>query len=225
MIGLANIDGSPYLGVYSAVGNAVGVIPPGESKEIKDAYMDKLGLEHIIETTIGGSSVVGSLMVIKNSKAAVSGMIDESEKERLQDYFEVLTIDGKCDAIGNNMVIGRSGIIVNPDMSDNIIESIEEFFNLKVERSTIGKSKVVGSACTANSSGILLHPRATRLEKELVKKHLGYEEVYVGTANYGVPFVGACMVANDNGVLVGENTTGIELNRIEDALLYSPLSH
>jgi hypothetical protein len=40
----------------------------------------------------------------------------------------------------------------------------------------------------------------------------------VGTVNNGTQLVGACAVANSNGVMVGLNTTGPELARIEEAL-------
>ena len=40
----------------------------------------------------------------------------------------------------------------------------------------------------------------------------------VGTVGYGSPFVGAGIVVTDNGAIVSPDTTGPELNRIEDAL-------
>jgi translation initiation factor 6 len=39
----------------------------------------------------------------------------------------------------------------------------------------------------------------------------------VGTVNNGTQLVGACAVANSKGVMVGLNTTGPELARIEEA--------
>ena len=40
----------------------------------------------------------------------------------------------------------------------------------------------------------------------------------VGTVCFGSPEVGSGCVANDSFALVGDGTTGPELNRIEDAL-------
>lgn len=42
--------------------------------------------------------------------------------------------------------------------------------------------------------------------------------VSIGTVNHGVPYVGAGMVANGKGAIMGSKTTGIEMGRIEDAL-------
>ena len=40
----------------------------------------------------------------------------------------------------------------------------------------------------------------------------------IGTANFGSPLVGAAVVCNANGGLVGTKTTGVEMHRIEDVL-------
>ena len=40
----------------------------------------------------------------------------------------------------------------------------------------------------------------------------------VGTVAFGSPYVGAGICASNNGALAGRDTTGPELNRIEDAL-------
>jgi translation initiation factor 6 len=42
--------------------------------------------------------------------------------------------------------------------------------------------------------------------------------VMITTANYGAAQVGACMVANSHGAVVGSRTTPIELGRIEEGL-------
>ncbi len=42
----------------------------------------------------------------------------------------------------------------------------------------------------------------------------------IGTINYGGPLVGSGLLANAHGYVVGQETTGPELGRIEDALGY-----
>ena len=42
--------------------------------------------------------------------------------------------------------------------------------------------------------------------------------VDVGTVNLGSPLVGSGLLANSFGYLAGEESTGLELGRIEDAL-------
>jgi len=64
---------------------------------------------------------------------------------------------------------------------------------------------------------VLCHPQASESELETLEDHL---DVYadLGTINYGTPLLGSGLVANDESYLVGEDTTGPELGRIEDTL-------
>src|SRR3989442_3880997 len=52
---------------------------------------------------------------------------------------------------------------------------------------------------------------------EVVKSTLRVP-VVITTANYGAAQVGACMVANSHGAVVGSRTTPIELGRMEEGL-------
>jgi len=71
----------------------------------------------------------------------------------------------------------------------------------------------------ATNDGVLCHPKATEDELTLLDDHLGVH-ADVGTVNYGAPLVGSGLLANDHGYVVGEDTTGPELTRIEQTLDY-----
>jgi translation initiation factor 6 len=71
--------------------------------------------------------------------------------------------------------------------------------------------------CVATNKGVLCHPEITREEFDLVKSVLKVDGA-IGTANYGASMVGACLIANSKGAVVGYRSTPIELGRIEDAL-------
>ncbi|RLF51129.1 MAG: translation initiation factor IF-6, partial [Thermoplasmata archaeon] len=43
-------------------------------------------------------------------------------------------------------------------------------------------------------------------------------DVMVGTVNHGAPLIGSGIIANSHGAIIGSLTTGIEMNRIEEAL-------
>ena len=53
---------------------------------------------------------------------------------------------------------------------------------------------------------------------ETIQRVLGVKP-QICTANYGTGQVGACMMANSRGALVGEATTPIELGKIEEGLV------
>jgi translation initiation factor 6 len=88
-----------------------------------------------------------------------------------------------------------------------------------VERGALAGVRTVGTAAVATRSGVLCHPEASDAELDHLEEVLGVP-ADVGTVNYGAPLVGSGLVANDAGYLVGGDTTGPELGRIEDALGY-----
>jgi translation initiation factor 6 len=65
--------------------------------------------------------------------------------------------------------------------------------------------------------GVVLHPDVSEPEVKIVEKILGVSAM-VGTVSFGSPLVGSGIVCSNNGAFAGGDTTGPELNRIEDAL-------
>jgi len=72
-------------------------------------------------------------------------------------------------------------------------------------------------AAVATNKGMLCHPKIEDEEKKKLEE-LFDVPVDIGTVNHGIPYVGAGVVANANGAIMGSKTTGIEMGRIEDAL-------
>ena len=86
-----------------------------------------------------------------------------------------------------------------------------------VVATTIAGQDVVGSLGVTNDQGVLLHPDVTPDEVVAIERVLGVAPM-VGTVGFGSPYVGAGICATDHGALAGSETTGPEMNRIEDAL-------
>ena len=67
------------------------------------------------------------------------------------------------------------------------------------------------------NKGCLCHPKVSDDEKNQLEA-LFDVEVMIGTVNHGIPLIGSGLVANSNGAIIGNLTTGIELGRIEESL-------
>lgn len=211
-----SVGGNPYIGVYLCTNNNVTFVPEGYDTDTKT--VSQVLDTDTVELTIGSAHVLGSMLALSNSKALVSDFITDDELGILRDYIEVELYTGTLTAVGNNILMNDRAALVNPDFTDAEVEFIGEFFGLKVMRGTIAGLKVVGSAAVVTNRGVLTHPKITKEEKKMLQEVFGFDEIAIGTCNFGVPYIGACMVANDKGALVGERSTGIEINRIEDAL-------
>ena len=84
-------------------------------------------------------------------------------------------------------------------------------------RCSVAGDDTVGSMLVANSKGVLSHPDISSEEAGVIQDALRIT-LMVGTVSFGSPFVGAGCTASDVHAMVGEGSTGPELNRIEDAL-------
>jgi translation initiation factor 6 len=67
------------------------------------------------------------------------------------------------------------------------------------------------------NKGFVVSNRITDADKERLDGLSGFESTRT-TANTGSLYVGLAAVANSKGVVVGESTTGYELQRIVDGL-------
>ena len=97
------------------------------------------------------------------------------------------------------------------------LEILAEVLGVDVAATTVAGQDVVGSLAVANDQGVLLHPDVTPDEALLIEEVLAVKPM-VGTVSFGSPYVGAGVCASNRGAISGTQTTGPELNRIEDAL-------
>jgi len=130
---------------------------------------------------------------------------------------DIKKVPGKYTALGNHVLANDKGAIVNPDLPSETSDLIEETLDVPIRKSTIAGLKNVGASGVATNEGVLLHPETNEEELEIIEESLEVQGD-IGTASSGVKYPGTCVVANSNGALTGENTTGPELGRIENAL-------
>ncbi|HLD62270.1 MAG TPA: hypothetical protein VI875_00220, partial [Candidatus Norongarragalinales archaeon] len=65
--------------------------------------------------------------------------------------------------------------------------------------------------------GLLAHNETSEIELKYLEKIFSVRGL-VGTTNFGQTYNGFSIVANNHGALVGNATTGIEMQRIFEAL-------
>jgi translation initiation factor 6 len=216
MMRLSHYNGNPYVGVYCAVNEDFAFVPRDASENLINDIKLALNVQ-IVKCNIAGTNLIGSLMSMNSSGAVVSNMTTDTEVEFLSQYVPVYRIQDKVNASGNNILANDHGAIANPELAKKTVRSIEETLKVKVVQSIIAEHNTVGSVCVATNKGVLCHPASLSEELELIRHSLKVPSA-IGTLNYGAPMVGACMVANSKGAVIGYKSTPIELGRVEDAL-------
>lgn len=218
MLKKLDIFGNPYIGVFCQSGEDIAIIPSNLSKDMELEIEKALEVE-MIKTTLSSSTIIGVLMCINSYGAVVTNFSSDEELNILQKKVKVLRIPHRLNAVGNNILVNDNGALVNPDLSNKAIKEIEAVLGVETIKGTIAGMRTVGSAALATNKGVLCHPHTTDEEIDRLKS-LFKVPVSIGTVNYGSPLIGACLIANTKGAVVGNATTPIELGRVEEALGY-----
>jgi len=208
------VGGNPYIGVFCAVSEERLLVPRHFPKAAVRAMVEVLGTS-VQRTSVASASVIGSLIAMNTNGILASPFITPDEIETIGGSVHALP--HRLSAVGNNVLCNDFGAVVHPGYDADAVTFISDALGVPVVRGTVAGIRTVGAVAVATNRGVLCHPHAGPSEIEQLKESLRVP-VAITTANYGAAQVGACMVANSRGAIVGARTTTIELGRIEEGL-------
>ena len=212
---------SPYSGVFCATNDSLTFIPPGIPSDDMEAISEALGTR-IEVVTIGGSSVLGTLIAMNSKGILVSNLITTMESDKIEAIASDIglnfgVLSERSNAIGNNFLINDRGGFCNERLTPRSKTSAEEVLEIKIESRSFNQMDTLGMIGCVTNKGGLCHPEISDEEKGIMEKVLGVP-VMEGTVNFGMPLVGAGVISSTNGAVCGRQSTGVELGRVEEAL-------
>lgn len=206
--------GDPNVGVFARVLGDIVIVPPEAPAEFRDAVRTALDAE-IVETTVQGSAIIGSLLTGNRKGIVVSGIAGKDELAILQEYREIMLLSGSMNAAGNVILANDHVAFVHPEMEKDVAGEIGSFLGVKVMATTFGGVRTVGMAGAATEKGIIVHPRTNDADIARIAEFAGVP-VGTGTINMGSGLIGTGLLVNSRGYIAGAQTSGFELGRIED---------
>ncbi len=216
MIRTINIQDSPIIGAFATCTEDIALVPLGTPEHTKD-ILEKLLKVEVREVLVNGSTIVGSLC--RGNSNSLLFPMGASVKGQENIDVPVHEVPGRINALGNIVLANDTAALVHPELSDTAVETIAKFLKVDARRGTIGGARTVGMAGVATNKGLLVNPRVSSSELEVLEELFGLP-VDIGTSNYGTHMVGSGIIANTRGYVAGSKTTGHELGRIEDALSF-----
>ena len=211
-----SIAGDPHIGVFTRVFDDIAVVPPDIPEEVTARYEEALQVE-IVRTTIQKSPIIGSLLAGNNHGLVVTGMATEEEIQTLSPYRDLMLLEEGMNAAGNIILANDHFAAVHPDMDEELMDALGDFLNVPVIPLTLGDVKTVGMAAVATNTGVVVSPRSTPGEIQILEQVCDLP-IGKGSVSMGNAMVATGLVANRHGYLAGVGTSGYELGRIEDIL-------
>ncbi len=212
-----SLFGNPYLGVYAIANEKICLVAKHMPDELIEKIRNTLDVE-VIQISIGGSGLLGIYAVMNSNGIVVPSLISDAELEVLKKLnLNIYVSDTTFNAIGNNICVNDKGGIINENIPKEEISKISECLGVPLVPMTIKGYEVLGSVCIATNKGFIVHNDIRELEMKKLEEIFKVRGMN-GTANTGSYFVGICLVANSNGCVVGDLTTGFELQRIQEGL-------
>ena len=214
----AALSGSSYVGVFARATDDCVLVRPDMDEDLVAEFEAELEVQ-AVKTTVAGSGTVGALAAGNENGLLVGSRVADRERERIESAtgLSVHELPGRINAAGNVVLANDTGAYVHPDLPRHAVRAVREGLDVPVERGDLAGVQTVGTAAVATNKGVLAHPKATDEELDHLEDVLGVP-ADIGTINYGGPLVGSGLIANDHGFVVGNDTSGPELGRIEATL-------
>ncbi len=210
------INNSPYIGVFSVCNEEIAIVPKdihaNDEKNIRKA----LDVE-IFKTTLGGSSLIGSLMVLNSHGAVITDFADFEDVGFLKKSYNIFFVEDKINAVGNDILANDRVALIHPEFDSKTAKIIGDVLNVEVVKGEIGGIKTVGSVAVLTKKAMIVHPNVSDDEIKYLQD-LFKVPVHVATANFGSLYLGASMIANSKGAYVGDLSTPVETMHIEEVL-------
>jgi translation initiation factor 6 len=212
---------SPYAGVFCATNDVLTLVPPGIPEDDIAAISGALGAS-VEPVTIGGSRVVGTLVAMNGQGLLVSNIVTSREIEKLEklasDFnLRLGVISDRSNAIGNNFLVNDSGGFCNERLGSQTRELAQEILGVEITPKSLNQMDTLGMIGCVTNKGGLCHPDIEAQDRETMERILAVP-IMEGTVNFGMPLVGAGVVATTKGAVCGRQSTGVELGRVEEAL-------
>ncbi len=211
--------GSDFIGAYAVASERFVFCFRG----IEGRKMEMLAETLIVKPvglTIADSDLIGIFSRANSNGILLSNLATEDELAALRALgldINIGVLDSRLCAVGCNVLANDKIAFINSDYSAGEAKVIEDTLGVETVRAQTGGYKTVGANNILTDSGLVINNRSTDEEKRYVEGASGFRAVR-STANTGALAIGLAGAANSKGIVIGDATTGYELNRILEYL-------
>ncbi len=213
-----SLYGNSNIGAFTFSTDSFLLVPPDIPDGTLKDFSETLGVP-AYRTTVSGSVLLGIFAVGNTRGIILPGTATETEIQQIEQAtsVSVAVYEGKVNALGNMVLLGERAALVGRGTDKKLIELIRSHLGVEVFEGSIAGINMPGVCAVANKNGAVSHPLTSETELNFLSKVFNIP-VDVSTVNCGSPYLRVGITANSYGAVVGLETTGPEMARIESSL-------
>jgi translation initiation factor 6 len=209
-IDFADLNGNIHIGVTIYNTENFALVPIEAPKSLVNLISHTLDVE-VIKVA---ERIIGTLVVGNSEGFVISNVISQEVMEQIETTGLPIYQAPEFFAFGNIALVNDNGGLISPIIPPEIREKIQTILKVPISTRTLANSDLVGSLAYITNYGGLLSPQANEEDISFTKKTMNLKEIGVGSINKGSEFVASGIIGNTKGMLIGRETTGIEIMEI-----------
>jgi translation initiation factor 6 len=214
---VTNLNSNPNVGLYGYATDKYCLLGTEVPDDIAEEISEVLDVP-VIRMNIAGTSLLGVFLNGNNKCLLVPKIAFQNELDILdKNKIKYKLIETKFTCLGNNIICNDKGCLVSNEYGEKEIKAIKDALKIDVVKTEIAELNTLGSLAVHTKKGLLCHHEILEHEAELIKKILKVE-IFTGTVNMGVPFIGSGIICNNKGFVIGDASGGPEIVNADEAL-------
>jgi translation initiation factor 6 len=206
----ADLNGNIHIGVSMMATERHALVPIETPSILCDLITHTLNVQ-VIKLS---ERIIGSLIAGNSNGFVISNVITAEVIEQLNETNLPIYQAPEFFAFGNVVLVNDISGIISPIIPTKIRERIQDTLAIPLKAKTIANSDLVGSLGYITNHGALLTPLTKEDEIDEIKTILKLKEIGIGSVNKGSEFISSGIIGNSKGMLIGRETTGIEVMEI-----------
>ena len=205
---------NPFTGLFVKTNNKTTLLPKNAPDKLERQVESVLRTKPV-KLYVDQSPLLGVFAAMNDNGCVLQESAEKHEQNAIKKEGLNLCIL-KNYSPGSNILANNKTCLVNPEISSADAKRIGHCLRVEMDRQRAG-IKTVGAVNVVTDKGLLAHNETSEIELKYLEKIFSVRGL-VGTTNFGQTYNGFSIVANNHGALVGNATTGIEMQRIFEAL-------
>ncbi len=208
---------NPFVGLFFRASDDFALVPRNSPAKLVAAAEEAFRVP-VHAAFVNQSPLVGLYTALNSNGCVLPSFAGKEDVALMKKLGVNVFLLDEHAACGNNVLANDRAAMVNPRISWKSAKGISECLGVEVfQQQSLSGVHTFGSANVVTSRGLLAFNDTPEAELKRME-NIFQVKGGTGTANFGSQYCGTSIVANKNGALAGDKTSGFELQRAYEAL-------